>query len=336
MLGIDVSKQELVCALLDPATRQLQRQFTVPNSKPGVAQLLRELPADCPWVLEPTGRYSLLAAQQGQAAGRQVLIAPPKAARLFLASVQRRAKTDRLDSYGLALYGLAHRLRPYPMRTPAVEQLSQLLSARKGIARAAAGFKLQLRELPHAQGELLEVVAALQGQLAALDAQIQQLTADTATFPTVRQLEAVPGIGPVTAASVTACLHAKGFTEPAQFVAYIGLDIGVRQSGRRRGNTGLTKQGNAELRRLLYLAAQANLRCKSSPFKDQYERERAKGLAHPAALCAVARKLARLCWSLVKHETPYDAARVHQQPGPQRRRAAGSPGASTLNGRLPA
>lgn len=89
--------------------------------------------------------------------------------------------------------------------------------------------------------------------------------------------------------------------------------VAIRQSGKKNGQRGLTKQGDAELRRLLYLAAQANLRTKDSPFKAHYERERAKGLSSTAALCAVARKLARLCWSLAKHGTTYDANRVYQQ-----------------------
>jgi transposase len=84
-------------------------------------------------------------------------------------------------------------------------------------------------------------------------------------------------------------------------VAYIGLDVDKRESGKRKGERGLTHQGDAELRRLLYLCAQANLRIQDSPFRQQYERERAKGLSSTAALCAVARKLARLCWSLHKH-----------------------------------
>ncbi len=46
----------------------------------------------------------------------------------------------------------------------------------------------------------------------------------------------------------------------------------------------------------------------------EYARERAKGLSSTAALCAVARKIARLCWSLHKHGTRYDVSRVGVQP----------------------
>ncbi|MBV9851981.1 MAG: transposase, partial [Armatimonadetes bacterium] len=100
-------------------------------------------------------------------------------------------------------------------------------------------------------------------------------------------------------------------------------DVGVPQSGRKKGERGLTKQGDAELRRLLFNCASASLRAKDSPFKAQYERERAKGLSSTAALCAVAlcaaaRKMAKVCWSIVQHGTEYDPARVYQQPKPKK------------------
>ena len=93
-----------------------------------------------------------------------------------------------------------------------------------------------------------------------------------------------------------------------------------------------TKQGDAELRRLLYLAARANLRCKDSPFKNQYQRELAKGLAKTSALCAVARKLAKVLWSLHRHGTVYEASRVGTRPAPKET-AATPP--ETQNGAAP-
>ncbi len=138
-------------------------------------------------------------------------------------------------------------------------------------------------------------------QRTALDQQIAELTKTTASLAVVSELQKVPGIGPVTAATLASRLSSRHFTHSDQFVAYCGLDVAIRQSGKKYGQLGLTKQGDGKLRRLLYLAAQANLRSKNSPFKAHYERERAKGLSSTAALCAVARKLARLSWSLVTH-----------------------------------
>ena len=209
---------------------------------------------------------------------------------------------------------MTHTLRPYPLPSEIVDQLQQLLRARRGLAQALTSLQQRRAPLPRAASYLDAAMAGLRGQLEALDEEIAVLVADQEAFPTVAKLDAVPGIATLTAATVAACLHARQFQRPDQFVAYIGLDLRVRDSGQQRGRRTLSHQGDAEVRRVLYLAAQANIRCKHSPFREQYERECAKGLTGTQALCAVARKLARVCWSLVKHDATYDPARVHQQP----------------------
>ena len=157
------------------------------------------------------------------------------------------------------------------------EQIDQLLDARKGLARAAASLGQQIHELPHAKQPLEKALAEVRAQIKALDAQITSLTSQPEMAAAAR-LRQVPGVGPVTAAALASRLSAKQFSHPDKLVAYVGLDIGVSQSGRKRGELGLTRQGDAGLRRLLYLCASASLRCKGSPFSQQYERERAKGL----------------------------------------------------------
>lgn len=316
MLGLDVSKATVAAALLD-INQRLCWERTVPNTPAGIGALLRETPPEHSWVLEPTGSYSQTIARQAVEAGRSVLLARPREAQAFLRALQPRAKTDRLDSLGLARYACAIPLKPYPLKSPEMETLDQLLAARGGLAQSLARLRQQKKALPAAATVLTEAIAALEAQEKALDQQIAGQTKQ-AQIPGVETLDRVPGIGPVTATSVAACLAAKEFSHPDQFVAYIGLDVRVRQSGKRQGQQALSKRGHAELRRLLYLAAQANLRTRDplSPFKAQYDRERAKGLSSTAALNAVARKLARLCWSLLRHDTEYDPTRVNHQTNP--------------------
>jgi transposase len=311
MLGIDVSKDQLTCAFLDPASKRLLWERTVPNSPQGITQLLQGTPSDAPWVLEPTGRYSAPIARQAQAAGRAVLLAVPRRAHHFLQSLPNRAKTDKLDSRGLGLYALSVSLPDYPLPSPAVERLQQLLIVRKTLAADLARYQQQCQALPLGQELLAPVITATKAQLRKLDQQIEAAQRD---FPVMARLRRVPGIGPVTAAKVAARLATSDFGHSDQFVSFIGLDIRVRQSGQRKGHQGLSKQGDAELRRLFYLCAQASLRATDSPFVAQYEREQKKGLSKTAALCAVARKLARLCWSLAHHESEYDPERVYRHP----------------------
>lgn len=318
MFALDVSKDTLVCTLLDPLTRNTRWERTVDNTPASVRQLLAKTDPTTPWVLEPTGRFSLAVVQLAQAAGRTVLLAPPRKAKNYLKSIQTRAKTDRLDSRGLGLFALTHDLSPYPVKSEAVERIDQWLTARKGVTDAIASLQVRIVELPHAAELLKQTVADLKSRQKELDRQIEQET-KRAEFAAVARLLRVHGIGPVTAAAAVSRLQSKQFGHPDQFVAYIGFDIGVIQSGKRVGQLGLTKEGDAELRRLFYLCAKSSIRAEGSPFRGQYKRELQKGRKKTAALCIVARKMARLCWSMVKHGTEYDPERVYQQPktGPQ-------------------
>lgn len=313
MLGIDTSKNVLVAALRDGQTKKVLWSRDVPNTQEGVRGLLALTPSNAAWVIEPTGRYSLLAVRLAQEAGRTVLLAPPRRVRAYLQSVQSRAKTDPIDATGLALFGLnTEKLAVYPVKSEPIDTLDQLLTARKGLALALSSLDQRKRDLPSpvAKEKLEPALLSLAAQIKAVDKEIAARIEQTAEFACAKQLLKVHGIGKVTAAAVTSRLTARRFSHPDQFVAYVGLDVRVRDSGTRRGQRRLTKQGDAELRRLLYLCAKATVRTKDSPFRAQYERELAKGLTRTAALCAVARKMARLCWSLHKHNSEYDSARV--------------------------
>ena len=344
MLGVDVGKAELHGTWRDPETRRVRWQGAVPNTAAGIQQLLKRAPG-ASLVVEPTGRYGEPLIRAAQTAGREVLLAAPRKARAFLWSEQPRAKTDRVDSAGLALDGLTGRLRPYLLPSPAVDQVKQLLTARRGLSQSLTNLRQQRAALPLAADVLTPAITALEQQLAALDRQMKRALG-AATEPPARRalgaaaaaaatgaapdptatpaalqghslataataLMAIPGIGEVTAPALAACLLDKQFTQPDQFVAYVGLDIRVHQSGRRRGEFGLSKHGDAELRRLLYLAAMA---AANATLAERYARERAKGLAKTAALNAVARKLAKVAWSIVTHGTTYDPKRVDAQP----------------------
>lgn len=342
MLGVDVGKRELHGTWRDPETRRVRWQGVVPNTEAGIRQLLRRGP-ETAVVVEPTGRYGEVLIRAAQAAGREVLLATPRKARAFLWSEQPRAKTDRVDSAGLALYGLTGRLRPYLLPSPAVDQVKQLLAARRGLSQSLMSLRQQRAALPLAADVLTPAIIALEQQIAELDRQMKRALASTPEPPPQRALAAaaaadpaaapapaprghslataaaalaaIPGIGEVTAPALAACLIDKPFTHPDQFVAYVGLDLRVSQSGQRRGQSGLSKHGDAELRRLLYLAAlSAANATRDTTFAQRYAREQAKGLAKTAALNAVARKLAKVAWSIVTHGTTYDPQRVDTQP----------------------
>jgi len=75
--------------------------------------------------------------------------------------------------------------------------------------------------------------------------------------------------------------HRGAFSGSDAFIAFLGLDIRVRESGYYKGRAKLSKQGEPELRRLLYWASHP---ARHHPRFDEYNRKQLdKGLSKIAA-----------------------------------------------------
>jgi transposase len=140
--------------------------------------------------------------------------------------------------------------------------------------------------------------AALEGLDASIRELDEEIRARAEASPLYGRLLEMDGVGPATAAALAWVLGSRGFQTADRAVAFAGLDVRVSQSGTFRGKGRLTKRGPGMLRRLLFLAARSL--CRSEPWKPLFERHRAKGMSHTAAV-AVARKLLRLAWGLAAH-----------------------------------
>ena len=94
-----------------------------------------------------------------------------------------------------------------------------------------------------------------------------------------------------------------GYKNDNAFVAFIGMDVRVRDSGQKQGKRKLTKQGDPELRRLLYLAA---MQAKRQPaWEGVYQRYIERGMAKVQALTI----LARVAFALLRTQSEYDPLR---------------------------
>ncbi len=90
---------------------------------------------------------------------------------------------------------------------------------------------------------------------------------------------------------------------PTRLSPYIGFDVRLRESGKYKGKRKLTKRGEAEVRRLLYCAAQP-ARCYYR-FEQFYQKQLDKGLSKTAAKVALARKLARIVFALLSQQQSF-------------------------------
>ena len=123
-------------------------------------------------------------------------------------------------------------------------------------------------------------------------------------------LKTLPGIGSVIAMTILAeGGDLRRFGHHRQFLKYCGLDLAKNQSGTQRGKEQLSKRGNARLRLAFWLAAVAAVHMKENSFRAKYERyirtapEDAD--LRRKALTAVAAKMARVAYGMIKKNQPY-------------------------------
>ncbi len=118
-------------------------------------------------------------------------------------------------------------------------------------------------------------------------------------------LRQIPGIGPINALTVIAeAGDIRRFGHRRQFLKFCGLDLATQQSGTFRGQTKLSKYGNARLRRTFWLASQVAIRQRENSFRDKFERYIAKDRNNKdlrrKALTAIAAKMARVVHAVIK------------------------------------
>ncbi len=129
-----------------------------------------------------------------------------------------------------------------------------------------------------------------------------------------RSVLAISELGPMTVAVLRAELgDLDRFARMDQIVAYVGLDLQVKQSGKWKGQTKLSKRGSGHVRRILYLAALRSIRLPTSPFGMFYQRLLDRGLKKGMAVIAVMRKLLIVVAHLMQTQQDYDASKVGVQ-----------------------
>lgn len=122
-----------------------------------------------------------------------------------------------------------------------------------------------------------------------------------------RPSAALPGNSrrrPPTALAMVTTDQRAQFCNDDAFIACMGMDVRVRESGPYRGRRQLTKKGEPELRRLLFNAAMQGRR--NPHWQAYYLALRERGLSSTAAFIALGRKIARLCFILLSKETSFE------------------------------
>lgn len=130
----------------------------------------------------------------------------------------------------------------------------------------------------------------------------------------VTLLTSITGIGPLTTSILLVeTLHPSWMESSDQWAVYAGLSPVPRQSGSFTGRTRISKIGNGRLRRAFYLCALTASR-RQNTFGDFYRHLLTQGKPKKVALIALARKLLRAAFAVLKSGQKFDPGYRRQPP----------------------
>lgn len=221
---------------------------------------------------------------------------------------------DQLDMQSL------HRVRErwVMRRTAVINQIRGLLlergiTVRKGRCHLDAVLPGLLEDAT------MKLSGAVRFLLAQLKLELDQLTirldeADALIQKTAqeseacRRLDAIPGIGPLTATALIAAIgNGAAFRKGREFAAWVGLVPREYSTGGKQKLLGISKRGNSYLRRLFVQGARAVLqfREKQSSGLGAWLAQLTSRTHYNIAGVALANKLARIAWAVLANGETY-------------------------------
>jgi transposase len=159
---------------------------------------------------------------------------------------------------------------------------------------------------------LIEEIRLLEARISQLE---RELTALARQSPACTTLLSIPGVGLLTATAMVAATsgQVQHFKDARHFASWFGLTPKEHSSGATRHLGRISKRGDRYLRMLLTHGARSVLRAASVATQAGKSLDPLRHWAlqvqrrtnHNKAACALANKLARICYATLRDATPY-------------------------------
>ena len=302
-LGADVDSRFVMVACAAGSFKP----HRIANERKAILAWLRTVPRGSRLAMESTGSYHELLAELAHQAGLQAFIINARDLRRYGQSIGRRGKTDRVDAEVIARYiAREHQeLHAYVPPTDTQRMVTRLVGRRARLIRAKDSIRQSLGGLPALQSEARRLIGHIDRVIAKLDLVLQHTMQQMpVAHEAAGHIATIPGIGVLTSTYLGNRFTRLPYTTSDAVVAATGLDPRPADSGLKEGRRRLSKQGPAEVRRLLFNCARSAAQMKL--WRPYYEAQLAKGLSKTAATLVLARKMLRVAFAVYKNRQPFN------------------------------
>lgn len=287
-IGIDVSK-----AWLDIAIEPTGDYWRAENNDIAITKLadhLVELNPKC-IVVEATGGYEARLIDKLCAMNLPAARVNPGRVRKFAQGLNWLAKTDKIDAKLLARFGEKANPRLTKLPSEHEKKLSVLVKRRKQVLEMLVS---EQNRLDTADPDVIPYIEAsismLKKQLDELNKAIQSLIDKSPDLKNKHDiLTSSPGVGQVTAFTLTSQLPELGTCDRKEIASLVGVAPLNHDSGKKHGKR-VIKGGRPEIRSVLYMATLSATRF-NPVIKKFYDRLINSGKESKVAIVACMRKL---------------------------------------------
>ena len=167
-----------------------------------------------------------------------------------------------------------------------------------GITFGKEAFKFELQIL-------IDRLKMFQNQIDTLENEIEKIV-DTLN----PNIFSIPGIGKTTGAAILSEIgNIQNFSSAIKLIAFAGLDPKSKESGTYQGKTPISKRGSKYLRNAIWYSAMVASRVNPT-LRQKYEKQRKKGKSHRYAVTAIANKLTKIIYHILKYDCLFDPKKL--------------------------
>jgi len=309
--GIDVSGDTLdVCYQLSDGTFEWAKHI---NGTEGFKQIWKLTGKAYHFVMEATGVYQLPFCFFLEEKKARYSVLHALQIKRYIQMKLERNKSDKKDAFHICMYGIENNPPCYQMPNHLYFECRALNNAIETITKEITAFKNKMHSVSRLDIDTKVIDAAYKKILRDLLAELKKLETELykkleAWQPAlVKQVRSVVGIGKRATAILVVSTQGFAHTETyQQLISYAGLSPKEYSSGSSiRGRVRICKQGGALLRHTLYMCA-LNAKETNAACKALFERLVAKGKNKKLAVIAVANKLLKQVFGVVKTGTLFD------------------------------